>query len=180
LHVRIVFVGYSSNWAPTLIRWATPGFRSSQIDYAISIPGSPSCPTVSLMSPRSEVETYIQFWQIIIDLACSGTIIPFPVEAFTVPVSTTPSGTFIYECEGPACPPDFATPGIHDIHAVAKTNGMEIPIESFTSGQYHIFITFIPDDPNQLPTRIEDVYDVQQASSCPLYLPETNGPPPAP
>jgi hypothetical protein len=159
VHVRIVFVphidrDYDFQDGPLSYGFYLPsGFRSSQVAYAITIPGGSSCPTVSLTPPASQVATYIQAWPPFVDLACNGTDVTLSAQAFTVPVSTPPSGTFFFECDGPACPPEFhAPPAFYNPHVVS-TASLTLLVDEFTSGHYEFDTTFIPDDPNQLPMR---------------------------
>jgi hypothetical protein len=182
VHVRIMFVPYIARvYDPQHVLFYLPsGFRSSQVAYAITIPGGSSCPTVSLTPPASQVATYIQAWRPLVDLACSGSDVTFSAQAFTVPVSMPPSGTFFFECDGTECPPEFLTPGFYNPHAVS-TASLTLLVDEFASGLDNYDTTFIPDDPNQLPMRVSYFPAIQQSSSCPQGVPTvTNGPPPTP
>jgi len=119
LHVRIMFVPFverARDWSHNYNFYAPSSFRSSQIAYDIALPSGSSCANVTQTQSASLVKTYIQGWIPYVDLGCPGVVI-FPVQAFTVPVSNPPSGTFIFNCDGP-CPADFFIFGWNDIHGV--------------------------------------------------------------
>jgi hypothetical protein len=183
LHVRVMFV-------PVPTRTGTGGsgyaqfsvldFRPSQVIYEISIPAGAGCATISPMPATSLTESYLQVWQPYVDVACDGDAI-FSAEAFSLPPSTTPSGTIIFDCADGQCPPEFFVPQFNTFHATSKV-GMSVPILEFFPGTLAITHTFIPDDPNLLPTSIVYLLNVQSsATGCPTDVTLwTNGPPPTP
>jgi hypothetical protein len=115
----------------------------------------------------------------LIDLSCPADI-EFGAQAFTVPVSNPPTGTFIFECGGDNCPFQFVTPSLHVIPAVSSAT-LTIPIAHFVETDYRIFTTFIPDDPNLLPAHTWYLVKVGNSPVCPTDVGIfTNGPPPTP
>jgi hypothetical protein len=173
----VPFVERARDWSNNRNFYAPSSFWSSQIAYDIALPSGSSCANVTQTQSASLVKTYIQGWIPYIDLGCPG-VATFPAQAFTVPVSNPPSGTFIFNCDG-ACPAPFF--GMNDTHGVG-TLSMSIPIDAFQPGSVlYIDSTFIPDDPNQLPMRLSYPIDVPDSSSCPTDITiQTNGPPPTP
>jgi hypothetical protein len=186
VHVRLVFVP-----VPTRIGTGGTGyaqfrvldFRPSQVIYEISVPAGAGCATVSPMPATSLTRSYLQIWPPYVDYSCDSDLSEpqiFSAEAFTLPPSTTPSGSIIFECSSGQCPPEFFVPQFNTIHATSKV-GMSIPIGEFFPGRLAITHTFIPDDPNLLPTSIEYTLDVADSSGCPTDVTLwTIGPPPTP
>lgn len=179
LHVRVLFVPHINR--VTGIFYPPSPYRSSQVAYEISIPGSPSCPAVSLTPPASQVKTYVQAWAPVVDLGCEFEIpvMEFPAQAFTVPVSAPPTGTFIFECSPSNCPFEFDGPPFSVIYGVSSAT-MTVGLTEFQELDYYIDITFIPDNPNQLPARVAYTIQVLHSQQCLGRLNTTNGPPPAP
>jgi hypothetical protein len=183
MHVRVLFVPVPTRpgtGGTGYAQFSVLDFRPSQVIYEISIPAGAGCATVSPMPATSLTGSYLQIWPPYIDLACEFDDVIFPVEAFTLPPSTTPSGTIIYSCTSGQCPPEFFIPQLNTIHATSKVSMSPIPVIEFFPGSLVIAYTFIPDDPNLLPTSIEHTINIQSSSTgCPTDVTLwTNGPPP--
>jgi hypothetical protein len=180
LQIRIVFVPHLDQTFGYLSFSRPSPYRASQIGYEITVPGSPSCPQISLLPPAVSVETYVEAFLPVLDTGCTNDA-EFPVIAYTVPVSDPPAGTFIFECTGDFCPGQFFLSDFNMIHGVSSPSpSFTVPVIDLTPSDLFIEVTFIPDDPNQLPTRTSYGQKVGSSLGCPTTDPVSNGPPPTP
>ena len=169
LQVRISFVPeLVGNGCHVL--FAKPSrFLPSRMAYDVEIPAGSGCPTVSPTATTARSETYVQAFAPDIDLACAADV-DFRAQAHTVPDGVPPpTGTFAYACSGFSCPIQLAIPSLSEFFGVAAAT-VTVPIEFFEVSTLSIEVTFIPDDPTQLPTSTLYQDQVADSTDCPTDL----------
>jgi hypothetical protein len=142
--------------------------------YDVELPAGSGCPSVSPTATSARSETYVQAFGPYIDLPCSADV-DFRAQAHTVPDSVPPpTGTFAYACSGIGCPIQFFIPSLSEFFGVSAAT-VTVPIEFFEFDTLSFEVTFIPDDPAQLPTSTLYQDQVADTTACLTDVPLDNG-----